>query len=94
MTPTDGGNTVLIAGADPFVAYYTRSRLEMKSRTPATPASVYALAVNGSKRHEGVSPGFLLTSSSSRATKLQGARFALRPTLKFRVLAALTNRLM
>lgn len=54
MTTGDSGHTLLVAGAEPYVTYCTRSRLEGKSRTPTTPPAVYAVAVSASARYDGV----------------------------------------
>lgn len=57
MAVAEDGQTLLVAGAEPSVTYLSRSRLETRARTPASPASVYALAVSGFGRHEGVRVG-------------------------------------
>lgn len=55
MAAAEDGQTLLVAGAESSVTYLSRTRLETRARTPASPSSVYALAVNGFGRHEGVS---------------------------------------
>lgn len=57
MCPTEGGEALVVAGAESWVTLLNRSsgKLERKTRTPVTPSSVYALAVNSTGRFEGVS---------------------------------------
>ena len=55
MAVAEDGQTLLVGGAESSVTHLSRTRLETRARTLASPASVYALAVNGFGRNEGVS---------------------------------------
>ncbi|CAM9874781.1 unnamed protein product, partial [Choristocarpus tenellus] len=46
---------LILGGAEKYVSYHSWSQLELRTRTPATAKSVYALAVNSAGPHAGVS---------------------------------------
>ncbi|CAM9896344.1 unnamed protein product [Ascophyllum nodosum] len=54
LTVTDEGQTLLVGGAEGSVTYLSRSRLETRARTPTCSPSLYALAVNATGPHEGI----------------------------------------
>lgn len=55
MHVAEQGQTLLVAGSESTLTSLSRSQLERKARTPVTPRSVYALALNdGTGPHEGV----------------------------------------
>lgn len=55
MHLAEQGQALLVAGAESTLTVLSRGELERKGRTPVTPRSVYALAVNGAGPREGVS---------------------------------------
>lgn len=57
MRTTNQGQTLVVAGAESSVTFLDKSssKLERKTRTPVTPSSVYALAINSTDAFEGVS---------------------------------------
>lgn len=55
MASAEGGQALIVGGAESSVTYLSRSRLERRARTPAASPSVYALAVSAHALHDGVS---------------------------------------